>query len=474
MGTNNTDTAVFNQNAPNSPLTLDASRNIDNITFDTSSVNSVTIGTVGGNPLLLTAGGTIQTTSTVANPQTFNCPLVLEGEYKFFSRAASSSATLSFGGGITPGATSGLTTLLLTGNNGGANTISGTLADNGAGQLAIVMSGTGSWTLSGANTYSGNTTVGNGTLQLAGGSTNNIPNSPLIAIAGGATLDVTGLFNGTIVLGSGNTAQTLSALDGGGTLSGSVIVNGGLAHGTGNASAGSMVGAGCAGTLTITGGLTLQDGSASNFALGAPNGSGNPLTAFVNVTGAAGLTVNGNHIVNLSGTPQQGTYELYAFTSGSPVATHFALGSSPPPGFVYSLFSVNPSAEVDLLVANACSWDFNGDGNYGDSSKWNPSIVPSGAGLTATFGNGVSNAVYITPSATVLIDGAEIVGSLVFNNTNGTGYILSNDGVAGHGITLNNGTGAIISVSSNTLQTITANLCWPRVCILTSVQAARS
>ena len=58
-GTTNTDTATFNQNAPHSPLTVDAGRNLKNITFDTANVNSMTIGTVGGNALLLTAGGTI-------------------------------------------------------------------------------------------------------------------------------------------------------------------------------------------------------------------------------------------------------------------------------------------------------------------------------------------------------------------------------------------------------------------------------
>ena len=192
-GTTNTDTALFNQNAPNSPLTIDAGRNVQNITFDTASVNSLTIGTVGGQALLLTAGGTIQTTSTVVNPQTVNAPLVLEGDYTFTSGASSSSATLSFGGGITPAATSGVTTLTLNGGNTGANTISGVLADNGAGQLAVTKSGTGVWILSGANTYSGDTTVSGGTLKF-----NITSGTPTIAagvtatVASGATLELAG------------------------------------------------------------------------------------------------------------------------------------------------------------------------------------------------------------------------------------------------------------------------------------------
>lgn len=120
----------------------------------------------------------------MVNAQTVNAPLVLEGDYTFTSGASSSSATLSFGGGITPGATSGTTTLVLNGANGGANTISGVLADNDAGQLAVTMSGTGIWILSAANTYSGGTTVSSGTLTTtAAGS---IGSGPLIVSAADA------------------------------------------------------------------------------------------------------------------------------------------------------------------------------------------------------------------------------------------------------------------------------------------------
>ena len=45
--------------------------------------------------------------------------------------------------------------------------------------------------MAGANTYTGNTTVSQGTLALVG--TGAIPNSPKIIIASGATLDASGL-----------------------------------------------------------------------------------------------------------------------------------------------------------------------------------------------------------------------------------------------------------------------------------------
>ena len=165
-GTTNADTALFNQSAPNSPLVIDAGRNIKAIIFDTTAVPSLIVGTTGGNALVLSAGGTIQTMATVVNAQIFNCPLVLEGDYTFTSSANTSLATLSFGGRINSVATSGVTTLTLSGTNAGNNTISGILGDNGSGKLAIMKGGAGTWTISGINTFSGGTTVSAGTLVL--------------------------------------------------------------------------------------------------------------------------------------------------------------------------------------------------------------------------------------------------------------------------------------------------------------------
>jgi autotransporter-associated beta strand protein/uncharacterized repeat protein (TIGR03803 family) len=189
----NKDTAIFSQASPNSPLVIDAGRNLQNINFDTSAVNSLTIGTTSGPVLLLTAGGMIQTTSTVTNPQTINAPLVLEGDYAFSSGAASNLATLNFGGVINPGPMSGTTTLTLGGSNAGANTVSGALVDNGAGHLAVSKSGSGVWILSAANSYSGATTVSAGTLRF-----NIASGAPTIAagatatVASGATLELAG------------------------------------------------------------------------------------------------------------------------------------------------------------------------------------------------------------------------------------------------------------------------------------------
>jgi autotransporter-associated beta strand protein len=57
-------------------------------------------------------------------------------------------------------------TLVLGGSNSGDNTLAAPLADNTTGALALVKSGVGTWVISGANSYTGSTTVSSGKLKL--------------------------------------------------------------------------------------------------------------------------------------------------------------------------------------------------------------------------------------------------------------------------------------------------------------------
>jgi autotransporter-associated beta strand protein len=244
----NTDTATFNQNAARSPLAIDSGRNLKAIIYDGASVNSLTIGATGGQALLLTAGGTIQTTSTVVNAQSINAPLVLEGDYVFATGASLSSATLSFGGGISLGATSGVTTLTLEGSNVGGNTISGVLADNGSGLLAVIKSGTGTWTLASTNTFSGGTTINSGTLTTSAAGALGSGSLAINATTGG---------NSTLNLGSNQTVTSLSTT----ASSGTVTIN--VAPGATLLSVGPLT---TSGALNFTGGGTTQVNAAPALA----------------------------------------------------------------------------------------------------------------------------------------------------------------------------------------------------------------
>lgn len=88
------------------------------------------------------------------------------------------------------------------------------------GNLSLLKSGPGTLTLTATNTYSGTTTISNGTLALSGGSS---LLSSSIALGPGGTLSVTGRIDGAITLASNQTlsgrGQVLGIVTNGGTVS---------------------------------------------------------------------------------------------------------------------------------------------------------------------------------------------------------------------------------------------------------------
>ena len=303
-GTTNTDTALFNQSAAHSPLTIDSGRNVQNITFDTSAVGSLTLGTTNGFSLLLTGGGTVQTTSSVASSELVNAPLVLEGDYTFTSGAASNSATLSFGGFIKPGPTSGTTALTLNGSNTGANTISGILTDNGSGKLAIVKNDGGTWILSAANSYSGGTNVNNGTLRFNNTSATPATVAGTATVSNGATLELSGTASG--LSAAVNVANNSTAANGLHVTGTNQVV--GVISGSGN----TVVGDTSAASLTAyqitqkslsigaTGTVTLApSGSGSNSNPAGPNNNNYSVNTLnlLSITSGGTLDVGNNGLV---------------------------------------------------------------------------------------------------------------------------------------------------------------------------------
>ncbi|HVT73469.1 MAG TPA: autotransporter-associated beta strand repeat-containing protein, partial [Lacunisphaera sp.] len=118
-------------------------------------------------------------------------------------------------------------TLTLTGTNTGANTLAPVIGDN-TGATDLAKSGAGAWTLGGANTYTGLTTISAGTLALS--ASGSIANS---SVAGsGGTFDLSGTSGASIVSLSGSAAvtlgsQTLTLSNASGTYSGVLSGTGG-------------------------------------------------------------------------------------------------------------------------------------------------------------------------------------------------------------------------------------------------------
>ena len=159
----------------------------------------------------------------------------------------------------------------LTVNNAGANTFAGTLADGAAGTLALTKGAAGTLTLTGANTYTGATTVSAGVL--------NIQNATALGTTAGATAVTSGAaleLQGGIAVGAEALTLNGTGVSAGGALrsiSGANSYAGAITLG----SSGVRINSDTASTaLTLTGGIT---------------GTGNALT--IGGTGDTTLNTNG-------------------------------------------------------------------------------------------------------------------------------------------------------------------------------------
>ncbi|MBN8419765.1 MAG: autotransporter-associated beta strand repeat-containing protein [Verrucomicrobia bacterium] len=156
---------------------------------------------------------------------------------------------------------SGIRTLTLTGTNTGGNTLAALIADNG-GATVLTKWGAGTWVLTGANSYTGTTTISEGTLQIGdGGTTGSLSTSSVISNNGTLAFKRTdGVTQGTdfasVISGSGGVTQAGSGtltLNGENTYAGETNVKAGTLEVTRN----NALGTGDAGTTVSSGGTLL-------------------------------------------------------------------------------------------------------------------------------------------------------------------------------------------------------------------------
>ena len=236
----------------------------------TLSINS--IGNVNGGSSALgnpssAANGTIAIGST-----TIAATLVYTGSAATTDRVinlagTTGGATLDQSGSGLLKFTSALTatgagskTLTLQGSTNGTGEIAAAIVDNsGTHKTSVVKGGTGVWTLSGTNTYTGATTINAGKLLVHGSTAA----GSAFTVNNGATLGGSGTINGTVTLMSGATLSPGASIESLGT--GSNVWNGGSTVQIEFSTDGST---GVAGTawdlLSITGTLDLTGASSGS------------------------------------------------------------------------------------------------------------------------------------------------------------------------------------------------------------------
>jgi len=478
----NTDVATFGFTlTADRIVTVDSPRFIGGISFgNTSAFKS----TLSGGALNLNNGGVVQTLSGNGNhTDTISSPIKISGvsaaAAAFTANATSATSLLSIGAVTGSATASNTTTLTLNGTNTGANVVSGIIGNGaGGGTLGIAKSDTGSWILSGLNTYTGSTTVTNGTLvsnnlrglgattsllQLNGGTVDlafgTANDSPLnnTTVGGNATILSNRLaagagFSHTMGTLAFTTASTLTANKGANVTSGLQR----LQFGNWTVANGCTVDAN-GGVLLILGSLQTTNPSA-NFALKSTDGTGS-LRTYLTAAGARTGTVTIDTGAS-GGLVQFGTNN--PFGAGSAVElksgrTNFLNLNSSGNG-VGTNNSFTPGYNT-TVTGNSSLFLFNGGASVGSVSNLTLGTLSIGANTLTTGNYGGT-----TATGTMSFGVTTLTGNATFNVANDTGTqtgILTltlgavGDGGSGFGLT-KSGIGNLVLGATNTYTGTTA------------------
>jgi autotransporter-associated beta strand protein len=291
-GTVNISTNGITGSSPNSDLVVDG-----------TTVNENTANSYNG-PTYIRNGGILNANVADALPTSNGrSPIIMDD-----SGTGSSQLTLgapqsvaSFTGAATSLVKLNANTLTL-GNSSGTTTFAGVISGTGG----LIKDGASTQILSGANTYSGSTTVNGGTLTVANGSGNAL----------GSTSGVTVNSGGTFLLGASDQVNNTATV----TLAGGTFAKGNFSEGTaGSAGVGAL-------TLTASGShLDFGTGSVGvlTFASFTP---GTFMLTIDNWSGSAGTMGNGSTDRLIFASDQTGNLGSFSFT-GYSGAVEFDLGN---------------------------------------------------------------------------------------------------------------------------------------------------
>lgn len=238
---------------------------------ENSSIGNRAADNAASDVGLIFRGGTLQYTGSTAQTTDRAIRVSTTGGAFIDASGSNVDATLSFTRSSSPDffENGGARQLTFTGTNQGNNTFNMAITQTG-GNTTVNKTGTGTWRLSGASSYTGDTNINAGMLLLTGSLANS-----RVTVASGAT------FGGT------------------GTAAGEIIINGTLSPGADAKLTGNGLG-----TITFTNTVNFAQGSSYFVQLGTHVAGG--VGASDRMAAGSGLTLGSE--VNLSGV-FQGTFD---------------------------------------------------------------------------------------------------------------------------------------------------------------------
>ncbi len=395
------------------------------------SANSITVDTT-------TASGTL----------TLNAGVTLNNNTWNFGGVGSNTYLITGGTGLTSVASGG--TISFNNFNGGNVTITSPIVANGTN--AVLLNGTGTTILNAANTYTGATTIGSGTVQLGNVTALGTTAAGTTVNASG-TLDLNGLAVGAEAL----------------TLSGGALIN---SSGTTASLTGAItLSTGTMSTVGGAGNITLSTGVISGSGLLTKTGTGTLTLS------AGGNTFTGNIIVNggTLATGSEGNGTNSAFGSQTSVRTitinpgaTVALNTNNVFGGGATALTALPSFVIQGGTLRSNNYNILGNVTLGDGGTLTCTVAATSGytGLELKGGSTVTvaNALGTTLGSSITSPGLNLAGTVTFNVGSVTGSSTAdltvssvvanasadNGGVAGSLIKMGDGTLAFTSSTSFT------------------------